>query len=263
MAASTMVTKRTARFEKIFASADANLGSIAETVLAELSPFVKEGEDLSREGIEVFLRTFVRWFGAKKTKMVEADTEHNRELGEDTVARTNFDISGTKGYEALRDFKEAARSAHGQELIEELQVSGTTPVDSRKIGHLLGFVLGWFNNPEKALPPAKSALAPALDRETIITYLTPIHKKLDEAITGFERELKETEVTMIAKNAAMAQYDRAERATLGVFYTLMIMAGLTEVADRLSPVVYTTTSSVGDGSTEPVTDEGSTTPSDG
>ena len=51
----------------------------------------------------------------------------------------------------------------------------------------------------------------------------------------YDQERRETEGTMITKNAAIARYNLVERAMVDIFSGLMVLVGLTEAADRLRP----------------------------
>lgn len=235
MALSVMVNNRNTQQQKIDASLTANSDAVGQGVWGLLSPLLVEGEELTQEQATLFLTLFQRYFTEVTQVMVKADSEHNRELGEDSRARKALEVSGTAAYEALRDLKDAARTAHGEELLEEMQIGGSTPVDPRKDLALINLAMDWMNNPDKALPPSRSLLAPGIDRATVVRVLTPVQKAIARDVKIYDKELRETETTMIAKNDAIARFNLVERAVVDVFSSMMVLVGLTEAASRLRP----------------------------
>ena len=169
--------------------------------------------------------------------MTKADEEYNREIGEDTEKRTKLNDMSELCYKTVRDFKLGARPIHGQGFIESIQLEGKTPRNPVDQIFQINLLIAWMSNPDKVIPPPVSLFLPPLNKEQILNHMLPVQQKLNDAITASGNELKETEGTMIAKNLAIDEYDSCVSALTGVCYHLMMLADMTEAAERLYPHV--------------------------
>ena len=140
-------------------------------------------------------------------RMKRADEGYNREIGEDRGARRDVYGVTDVSYETLRDFKRLGKDTFGPELLEDIQLTGSTPHDPRAILQQLDLLVDWLSNPEKEFPEPLASYMNPPQKEAVLAHVSPVQEKLQVSVAFLEQELKETETFMLEKTQAIAEFD--------------------------------------------------------
>lgn len=235
MAISKMVQVRLSAFQKVLASYNTNRTSIAKGVVSALQNNSATGVQLSESDVFKILDSVIQRYQLAATNLQNADEEHNRELGEDSVARKQFHDATDNAYSGIIQLKDAIRSIYGDDTLQQLQIQGRTPTDAQTLGQLLQMLKSRFSDTNFTLPAKNNPYVQSLDKKQIVTQLDTILSALTKARTAYEKDLRETEGTLVAKNNQLQVFDKTEKETLGILLSMMNMAGMSEEADRVSP----------------------------
>lgn len=235
MSISKMVQIRLSMHSTIQAAIEHHRAHLATELHSTLAPYLRSDETLSKHNVELVLALLGRHFEAVSKTMRSVDEEHSQELGEDVVARQQLEDAIEEAYQGLRDLKLAIRNAYGKELLEELQIHGTTPVDYQKLSQQYGRVIKWLSEDTKNFPPKTGMFSIELSKPDILTTLLPLHLALEDAIIHYKQDKRETESTMLEKNQTITEYDKAESQVTKILEGLLNMIGLEEEARRLKP----------------------------
>ncbi|MEX1366007.1 MAG: hypothetical protein AB1Z98_22965 [Nannocystaceae bacterium] len=169
---------------------------------------------------------------AAAERMDRADADHEREQADDASPRSERDASSEALLSALVDLRGAVSLTHGDAAVATLGFTGPTPRDPTELATLGTRVLERVAE----LPPQPSRLPGlTLDLEPLTAAISSPLSTLQAALQQVATESREGEQTLVAKQAAMTDYDATFRAVATTLQGLFSLAGATELAARVRP----------------------------
>ena len=163
--------------------------------------------------------------------MIRADDAHIRELGDDKGRLTARDDQKTSLYTTLIDFKEIGTATFGAVYMERLGLSGKTPHDPVALERLATLVQE--NAQTETPPPARKGIT--FDMKEWLDTIAQEKAALSDTLRTVALERREAEATQVAKNEAIAEYDKVFSLTATLVSALLENAGKGELADRVRP----------------------------
>lgn len=170
--------------------------------------------------------------------MTEADQVHTRELGDDGAVRDARDAAKASVLSLVNSIRLALTSRFGQDFGGRLGASGPAPSAPND-------VLSWGKKFHDALA---NATLPAVDldaddndevgtfsKEVASRKLGQRLSQLEHALADVAREGREAEATQVAKDKAIAAYDRTFSLTASLLEVLLRFSGETVLADKVRP----------------------------
>ncbi|MEO0323527.1 MAG: hypothetical protein AAF447_11265 [Myxococcota bacterium] len=178
-----------------------------------------------------FMTTLTGLLADARDGMVRADAAHEAELGDDPAARQARD----KSTDALRDLlvglRDNVRGLYGTERERDI-FRQPTPFDPVVLARYAREVAGRLG----ALAGVPGRLAgSSLEPEPAAQALGAAATRLDDALTRVAEEAREAQVTLTAKDEALARYDAVFTATASTLAALFQLAGESELARRVRP----------------------------
>ena len=164
--------------------------------------------------------------------MVAADDAHLKELSDDTDMLAERDEKAAEVYSNLVEFREIGAAVYGDSYMRRLGFDGNTPQDPTAMDRLAGQVL---SSVETVSPPSPRRAGLSLNAADWTLPLKGSRKALSEAISAAAREKREADTTLVAKNAAMDNYDKVFSITATMVSSLLSFAGQKELARRVRP----------------------------
>jgi hypothetical protein len=164
--------------------------------------------------------------------MVAADDAHLKELSDDTDVLSLRDEKAADVYSNLVEFREIGAAVYGDPYMHRLGFDGNTPQDPTAVERLAGQVL---SSVKEVAPPSPRRPGLSLDANDWTLPLTESRKALSEAISAAAREKREADATLVAKNAAMDNYDKVFSITATMVSSMLSFAGQKELARRVRP----------------------------
>jgi hypothetical protein len=161
-----------------------------------------------------------------------ADKAHNEELSDDAEPRRRRDEANDELRTALVEVKRTIAVLFGDETVGVFKLPAELPQDPaalRRVGEDVSDALG-----KKPLPKAKIDGIKAVDASSWKARLDKPIAALDGASKDVAREEKEAAVTLVAKNRALATFERTFGAAAGAGWGLLTAAGEKEHAERIS-----------------------------
>jgi hypothetical protein len=224
-----MVVDRQKRAEFMCALADAQHDPAGKELATRLGTHQPRGVRIDWSGV---LQTLAATVRASLAALLEADAAHQRELSDDEEPRTARDEAAHALYDALVAFRDGVTAVYGAPFARQLGFSGTTPADPTALEQLAGQVLGKLDTvrtPRPLVPGGKVDLEAA--SESLVGPLAQVRR----ALKDIARETREAQATLVRKNQAMERFDADLRAFALVLEGLLIMAGMTDLAERVRP----------------------------
>ena len=169
---------------------------------------------------------------AAAERMDAADAAHEDELGDDAAPRRLRDESTATLIQSLLDLRRAIDVAYGPEAVAELGFSGSTPREATMVATFATRVL------ERV--PALAARTPRIpgvivDLEALVAPAATAQDQLRSALGTVATEAREAEQTLVAKQAAIADYDTTFASVANVLEGMFTLAGAQELARRVRP----------------------------
>ena len=226
------VTNRQRMSEEIIAAIRSHGPRIASELLGALSPYLREGE--RAPDLQIFMGLMERWATETTSRMVAADEEHARELGEDAQARSRRDDSFTWSRQGTISLKESLSGLHGPEATEVLGLSGETPETPQALARVLASAENILERGQR-LPPPLDPEGPAWTEAKLRSRLSALKQPLEETLAAIRAEEQQSKGTLTRKWKAMEQQMRAYRAAVSMMVGLARGAGDDELATRLRP----------------------------
>lgn len=156
---------------------------------------------------------------------------HQAELNDDHAPRAARDTHAATLYSAVVDLRQAVRGMYGQSTLKALGQTGTLHA---RPDQLLATARALLESVPTILPHHTPRFS-ALDPETLVAPLRAPIAGLAEALAGVDREAREAEATLIARNDAMQAYDQAFSRGAAAVASLFRLAGMDEHARRVRP----------------------------
>lgn len=160
-----------------------------------------------------------------------ADLAHLAELLDDPARRDVRDATSAALYDALVDTRDAVRSAWGPAAVRDLGFLGETPSDPVLLDRLAAAIIEKLSTYRPG-PPRNPRLK--IDVPGLRADLEAARRPATAALEALAVDARENEVTLRARNDALAGSDRAVSIASGLLTTFAKTAGDADLADRLS-----------------------------
>jgi len=227
--ASKQVTDRQKSADSVIAGGETHAEAIQQALAELVKPPLKKGEGPPDVGHVV--RFSCGLLRAAKDRMVKADEAHEAELSDDPPVRAARESAQAALRLDLVNLREMIIGVYGQPTAAKLFV-GSTPEDPVVLSRFAGEVADNFKKIKLPAPRVKGA---KLDADDAIASLTDKRAQLDATLEGVQREVREAQKTLGAKNAAIAAYDRTFTGVATTISGLLLLVGETELAAKLRP----------------------------
>lgn len=229
--ASKQVVDRQRSADSVIAAGETNTDTIQEALAERAKPFLKEGEQPPDFAALVSLACAM--LGAAKARMVERDEAHQAELGDDAPVREARDAARAALYDELVTLREMLVGAHGGSVANKV-FAGATPEDALVLTRYAGEVADKLGKVDLTAPRFKGA---KLDVAEIAESLLDKRARLEQHLKAVQREVREAQKTLDAKNGALAAYDDTFSGAAMVLSGLLRLSGKAELAGKVRPSV--------------------------
>ena len=166
-----------------------------------------------------------------RDEMVAADAAHEEELADDPGERDARDQAASTLGSRLIELREIISGLFGAATERKL-FAGRTPQDPVVLSRFAGEVASLF---EKVKLPTPRLPGVKLDTAGLAQELRGLRAALDQRIEAVAREVREAQVTLEAKNRAIAAYDRVFGSVATVLSGLLELGGHAELAAKVRP----------------------------
>ncbi len=181
--------------------------------------------------LEAFLDKLAQALLGSRAKMVKADEAHQSELSDDPKARDARDAAARHLTSTLVSLRDVVTGLYGRETAARV-FTEATPSDPVELQGFAAVVTGRLASTEFG---ASQVPGTSVDAAACAIQLERESNELAARLQDVAREVRETQATLVAKNAAIAEYDRAFTGIAKVFEGLFILAGQPEFASRVRP----------------------------
>ncbi len=222
---SKMVTDRQKSSESVQAAGRTH-GDLVANGFAKL--FGEEAEP----AIRILFNLFVKRLAADTKVMIDADDANIKELADDPGGLARRDESTADTYSSMTDFREVGAAVYGREYMRLLGFDGPTPRDPTALERLAALILEAVAS---TTPPAPRRSGLSLDPAQWTEPLTASRTDLSKALKNVADENREAEATLVAKNDAIAGYDRTFSATATLIAAMLGFVDQKELARRVRP----------------------------
>jgi len=227
-------------------AATTHRAAIDREVRALLAPYLADGEAMP--DVSLLVTLIARAIDDAKANMVAADEAHQQELADDPGARTaRDDVSGAL-FGSVVQLREICTGLLGGKALATLNLSGPTPQDPVMLSRYVGEVVTALATAQltSRIPGATFNAQDWSDR------LKRDREALDGKLKEVARENREAEATLVARNAAMIDFDNALSRSNAMLTAFLRLAGQDELASRLRVARRKQGSSEEEGSETPV-----------
>lgn len=227
--ASRQVTDREKSARSVIAAGQTNADSVQSALAKQLEPFLKEGE--KAPDFAGTIRLFCASLAAGRDAMVAADEAHEAELGDDGPVRKDRDDAAVALRSDLVDLRSLLTGAYGGPVAAEV-FTGATPEDPVLLGRFAGEVAGAL---ERVKLPASRMKGVKLNVGEMVASLRAGRAALEGHLESVQREVREAQQTLTARNRAIAAYDAVFQGVARTLSGLLLQAGMPELAARVRP----------------------------
>lgn len=166
------------------------------------------------------------------TAMVAADQAREHELADDPAARAARDEAAKGLYNEIVSAREALVGVYGSAAVDALGFFGSTSQDPVVLARQGRSVVDRLRS--GSLPTPRSVHL-TLDVASLASSLDPKVLAVEAALGTVNQEAREAQLTLVAKQRAIAEYDATFRAVATTLEGLFSYAGLPELAARVRP----------------------------
>jgi hypothetical protein len=250
---SKIVTTYVKSARDLSAALRAHRQAVAQKMESFLAPVLAKGESVPDAGL--LLDLFARRVDRVADELEAADKTHTDELSDDAEPRRRRDEATEELRVVLLEVKRTLQTLFGDDAPAAFKLPAELPQDPASMRRTAADVADALE--KKALPKPKIEGIKEVDAAPWIAKLKKPLKRLDAASKDVAREVREAEVTLIAKNRALDAFEAAFGAGAAVGWGLLTAVGEKEHASRisLSPRRTSASSAKGEGETEPENDE--------
>lgn len=227
--ASKQVTVRQKSADSVIAAGEAHADLIQEALAEQMKPLLKKGEKVP--DYAALVTTSCAALATARDRMVQAESAHEAELGDDAPVREARDAAQTALKDELISLREIIVGAYGPPAAAKL-FTGGTPEDPVVLSRFAGDVA---DNLEKTKLPAPRIKGAKLDTAETIESLRSKRAELDKHLKAVQREVREAQKTLDAKGAAMDAYDQVFAGVATTLSGLLRLAGKPELAAKVRP----------------------------
>ena len=219
--ASKLVNDRVKEAEMVIAAAETHAAAVAESAQAPaLTSLIKDA------GAKLSLAT---------REMVEADSAHTTELGDDDEVRIARDGAAELLYSLMVEERSFLSGIFGDEAMPKLGFTRQVPRDATMLSTFSGEVFAALERPLPAPKKKGMSYDPKTDEDMQEAKLAKAN--LDKALADVKREMREAEATLTRKNRAIDEYDDLFSRTVEFLVGVFRFATQDELADRIRPLV--------------------------
>ena len=228
---SKQVVDRQRSADSVIAAGETNADSIQEALAARARAYLKKGEEAP--DFAALVRLSCAMLGAAKASMVEKDEAHAAELGDDAPVREERDEARTALYDELVTLREVLIGAYGGPVASKV-FAGSTPEDPVVLTRYAGEVADRL---QKVKLPASRIKGAKLDVAETAASLRDKRAELEQHLKAVQREVREAQKTLDAKNAAMTAYDETFGGVATTLSGLLRLSGKAELAAKVRPSI--------------------------
>jgi hypothetical protein len=215
----------------IVAAARTHAREVGERLQEILAPAVGEGETLP--DFVTFQLQLARYLEQRIDAIVQADELHFKELDDDQEPRRRRDEATQAVYDTLVAIRDSLTAAFGADRgAELLGVEGRTSLDPLTLFRQASRALERLTDESLELPPARLA-GVDLDLATLAGQLQPALDELGQSLTTVDRELRETETTILEKDKALDAFDTAVSSIGRMLTACDDLAGFPAYSDKI------------------------------
>ncbi len=225
---SKAVTDREKSADSVIA-VEAHADTIAQALDPILKRHLKKGDP--PPNVAVLVRALCAELEAAKTAMVTADEAHQAELDDDPPARKARDDRAADLYTHLVQLREMIVGAYGAQLAAEL-FTGSTPQDPVVLARFAGEVAARL---DKAKLPAPRIKGAKLEPAVLADSLRDKRAALDKTFKSVQREVREAQATLTARDKTVAAYDTTFSSVAATLSGLLRHSGNPDLAARVRP----------------------------
>lgn len=213
----------------VIAVGETHAESTQNALVGILQPFLKKGE--SMPDFAAAMRLSCRALAAARDHMVQCDQAHETELADDAEVREARDEAYGVLYAQLVEVREILGGAYGSGTVNKV-LAGATPQDPVMLSRYAGEVASKLDDVKLPAPRVKGA---KLDTAELAGSIRANRAELDKHLEAVQREFREAQVTLDAKNQASTAYDNMFTAVANGLTGTLRLAGKTELAAKIRP----------------------------
>ena len=169
---------------------------------------------------------------SKSDAMVKADDAHLEELRDDTTARDGRDEDVDAAHDEVVTNRAQLTTIMGDKYVARLGFEGDTPEEPLELARVVGAVV---TNLTKIPAPEPLIEDYTFNPSKWAAKISKTLGKLEGAVAEVNKEVREAEATLSAKNDAIEDYDRAFSVTANLFSALLDAAGKKDLAKKVRP----------------------------
>jgi hypothetical protein len=248
-----MMSKQVTDRVKSSESVQAALRSFGEGITAHIE---QAFGDEAAKACTTLLARFGKRLDDTTRAMEAADDAHIAELGDDAAGRHQRDTATEVVYGLIVDFRGFLTANFDATATDALGLQGETPHDPQallRMAHFLIDQLPRFEAPKPRFPGVH------LDKNHWLEQLRPAAQALDKALGQVRAETRDAQATQVAKDEAIATYDRTFSLVATFASALLQAAGQTKLASQLRPSAHRPGQTQQAASTAPATPPAATT----
>ncbi len=226
--ASKQVTDRQKSGVSVAALGETHADSIGEALSIITKAHTKKG---AAPNVALLIHALAAELGEKAAAMVTADEAHQAELDDDPAVRKQRDEAQRALTDELVELREILTGLYGAALSSQV-LTGTTPEDAVTLARFAGEVASKL---EKAKLPASRIKGGKLDVTEVVASLRDKRSQLEATLKAVQREVREAQVTLDARDAAVAAYDATFAGVSRTLEGLLRLAGKVDLAAKVKP----------------------------
>ncbi len=227
--ASKVVVDKQKSAESVIAAGETHASATQEALLVILKPHLKKGEVMP--DFAAVMRLSCAALEAAKNVMIEKDAEHEAELSDDPEVRARRDAAAAATSEELVSLREVLTGLYGGAIAGKV-LPGSTPQDATMLARFAGEAAA---NLKKAKFPAARVKGAKVDVAELTESLESKSATLTTELKAVQREVREAEATLTAKNEAILAYDEVFMAVANGLQGILKLAGKNDLAARVRP----------------------------
>jgi hypothetical protein len=171
--------------------------------------------------------------GRKTDALVTADRAHATELADDDAFRTSREERRVELSGYLSSLRESLSRNYGPAVAAAYGLPSALPDDAQGLLSLAGIVEALLRKRALTEKPKRKSLA--VDPIAAADDLKAAAGDLEATLTDVEREKREAQITLNAKNEAMAEWGTTYQGVADAAAALYVLAGRPDLAERVRP----------------------------
>ncbi len=228
---STMVAARMKSSEIVLSALESHGRRMADVLGGKYSPHLEEGQSAPFDTqIQLFAKELIRL----STELREAERRNRRQKARETKARTRRDADVQQVNVKVGRVRRAFSGVFDEDQMAEIGLARRNARDSEVLLEQAATLVVNLEQPELELADAQLG-GIDVDAPNLAADVKPSAESLRESLAELRREQRRTEVTQIAKNQAMKEFNHSFLWIARSVESLLQLAGLEEQAVRVRP----------------------------